>query len=189
MRPGLSLLSATRKAVAPSGPPPEITDDFNRADGGLGANWAIIPGGSALAIASNRVTAPGAGCMGNHVSQVASADHYAQATLLPSVEMSVLVRVDITTGDFYMGRWGAGATGWEIFRRLGGVYTQIAVASEAAPASGTVLRMEVQGSALRLYAGGALKVSTTDSNIVGFRRVGMRGNSGAVADNFAAGSL
>jgi hypothetical protein len=143
------------------------TDNFNRADGGVGANWTALQNSGAVAsgheVASNQVRGAASGfCYSRWNADVFNADHYSQA-----------VGVNIATG-FYLGPmvrmpasgavegywWmvNAGGTG-TLYRVDGGLFTSVQ-ASVPLPADASVVKLTATGTGLALYDDG-VQVGTT----------------------------
>jgi hypothetical protein len=129
-----------------------------------------------------------------HQTPMTSSDQYAQASHVSGspVEPSVIVRAEsITSTTYYMGRFSdVGGSRYEIHSRVNGVFTQLASFAQSAPPAPFTVRLEVQGSTLRLYGNGDLKVTVEDTAITTGNTVGLRCNSvGSSMDNFAAGTI
>jgi len=180
--------------------PSSITDDFNRANGGLGANWtdssdlAVSQGGS-LQISGNQVVSSPTNI--NFVSFYSGApfpnDQYAQATIIGGI-------TGYSTAGVVVRHQGSGRSSFYVFigyplttpaqvayfRCDNGTWT--ALASNNAPVnSGSILKLRVVGSTLTGSVDGVDQPSVTDTTYAsGFPGIHCR--SGA-ADNFQAGSI
>lgn len=171
-----------------------ITDDFNRADGNAGASWAAVTGQTQISIISNRIRRSVSNSSSYHVTPLAGPNHWAEiARVYPTSgttannDAAVLVRVSTSARTHYMGRYYLG--NWEVHKLIAGTTTLLASTAEAEPADGTVMRLVAQGSTLRLYGGGVLKVTVTDTDIVTGVNAGIRVHDAtATCDNFAAGN-
>jgi hypothetical protein len=169
-----------------------VADDFNRPDGAIGSAWHTNAGSGTIAGGAVR-------CDSNnfvllHQTPMTSSDQYAQASHVSGspVEPSVIVRAEsITSTTYYMGRFSdVGGSRYEIHSRVNGVFTQLASFAQSAPPAPFTVRLEVQGSTLRLYGNGDLKVTVEDTAITTGNTVGLRCNSvGSSMDNFAAGTI
>ena len=183
----LGVLGSARYMTAA----PPISDDFNRADGPLGAAWTVISG--AVSIASQAANnGPNTNSVARH-NTVILADHFAQARATPSGgsgDPAVLVRFSASDMTCYMGRYSTGSGAWEIHRYVAGAATRIGFTVDSTPASPWLIRLEAQGSTLRLYGDGVLKVTVTDSTITGNTQVGLRLNAfNNTIDDFTAGPI
>lgn len=169
-----------------------ISDDFNRADGSLGANWTTVSGSPSI-VSNAAANGSNANSVARHNTELPSADHYAQADATnpgTGYDEGVLVRFSASAMTCYMGRYSSGTGAWEIHKWVAGTATLLGSLTEAAPASPWTLRLEAQGTALRLYGNGVLKVSLTDSSVAGNLQAGFRLNATSnTADNFQAGTL
>jgi hypothetical protein len=153
------------------------TDDFNRANGGLGANWSEIDtagGSGALAIASNVVT-------GNTLTPSASRytaasfadDQYAEVAVGGLAFNGASYRVgpicrasaDTDTARDYYFAWvlddGSSTRTIQVGKVINGAQTVLA-STTTTVANTDVLRLEVQGTALRVYLN-AVQLSALNS--------------------------
>jgi hypothetical protein len=72
----------------------------------------------------------------------------------------------------------------------GSVSTLVSTSGLSAPADGTILKLVVYGSTIKLYEGGTLVLTTTDSSITTGQQVGIAlEGSGVSVDNFAAAAF
>lgn len=182
------------------GDPTVYTDDFNRADAGTpGPGWDPQ---ISMAIVSNTLRPAG---IDNTV--------YARwATALPSADMYVEADVYINGGSDYLelavrfnGTLGAGGSayagfarpegggvGFEIAKIMPGGYATVVQDTAEPHASTGRLRLEVEGSTLRLYWDDALKLTATDTSIPTGNYAGVVAGVSAIGswyDNFETGAL
>ena len=169
-----------------------VTDDFNRADGGLGANWTNNSGFSPLAIVSN--TCKGSGGGAHNVASytaagTAPADQYAQFKVTTTGGFIGPVLRSNGTGTFYTCYYNAGAA--TIYKWIGGSATQIDTGCAAlTPAINDVVYLEVLGSALTFKVNGVSVCTATDSSITGAGYTGIDiFDTGAAVDDFQGGAL
>ena len=185
------------------------TDNFNRADGALGSGWLD---NGAFAIASNRLTRqPGGGSdHATFTQDVGSSDMFVEADLYTGGAaqaggdngyVCIQARNDGGVGqNAYLGFYnptgdGGFASTWQIGKVQGGGYSDVAVADATGvgyPPQGSKLRLEVEGSTIRLYLDGALKVTTTDTSITTGNYAGVNTNYVSPVtgyDNFRVGLL
>ncbi len=152
------------------------TDDFDRADGPLGANWADTSDGG-LAISSRQVTGTNAG--GNSGDAWAadnfSSDQYSEvavsSTALSGGEwVGPMVRSQDDGQDAYVGiyYWDYGSPVVELFKRSGGSWEQLGSTYDSgALTAGTELELEAVGSAITLSENGTVVISATDTSLAG----------------------
>lgn len=172
-----------------------VSDDFNRANGALGANWTTITAADAApTIVSNAVVGgTGISTWGDGALWTANSltnDQYAQvdATYSAITDAEVLLRANTAGTQGYILAWeGATVTIYEM-------PTNAVLVTDPGtnPTSGThTLRFEAEGTALRGYIDGVLVVSTTDATWsagsagIGFFRPSA--GTGYTIDNFEAG--
>lgn len=168
-----------------------VTDNFNRADGGLGANWTTAGGFSALTIVSNT-------CKGSFGSQhnvsvytgagTAPADQYAQFKVTnPAGFIGPVLRHDGGTA-FYTCYYNAGTA--TIYKWSGGSANQIGSGSTITPAVNDVVYLEAVGTALTMKVNGATVCTATDSSITaaGYVGIDLYDNVAAV-DDFEGGAV
>lgn len=170
------------------------SDDFNRTDGaGLGANWGTPGGSNSLNIKGNRA-------VNGVVATVPAANHYtgglwtgldffdqwSEATVKVMTNLSwvgVSVRQVNTERTAYV--FGAnpldfGDGNRRIWKEITAARTGLATEAIAV-AVDDVLRIEVEGTAIRGYVNGVLRLSTTDFSIsFGFPGLYARKNSSAI---------
>lgn len=136
------------------------TDNFNRANGGLGSNWTIqleVP-----AISSNQVV--GQTSNGQHHqfwnADTFNDDQYAQV-VFRSAFPGPAVRAAGTgaaTDNYFTTSDGPGAS---IYKQVDGAFTQLTTGTGTS--NGDVLYLEVSGTSLVAKKNGAAWMSTTDS--------------------------
>jgi hypothetical protein len=169
----------------------QFKDSFNRADGAMGANWALITGTSALVISSNAVASPDANT--NHMRNTtvsSSADTWTQAKMTVSgASMGVGARFPGTAVETgYI--WRYNGSDCQLFAVSAGSYSSIGSSYAAVLAAGSILRIECQGTTIRGLVDGVVRATTTNSSVttagVGTLRIG--GTAGRF-DDFAMGSL
>ena len=185
-----------------------ITESFNTADSGtLGPDltWA---GGTEWAVVSNQaklVGSVGADRREYAASDLASDDHYVQATLIEntpdpisSSKVGVLARKDSTATVTFYEWYSHVLPGLDNFYRLakqiGGTQTSLGTAADDF-ATGVVAKLSCDGSTIVGLLNGVPKNSVTDTSISGNLRCGIMGFAGASAasivrlDSFEAGDL
>lgn len=169
-----------------------FTDDFNRADGALGANWTTLAGSGS--IVSNRLSINLTGTTLLWAAATDTTDHYSSIALQTYVAgntYGVFVRSDGTTANMYQGRRTA-AGSFDIRRIVANAATVIGSATIAPPADGAILRLEAVGSQIRMLVAGVPIIDVVDTNLSVGKRLGVRHQllNGTVSyDTFAAGDL
>jgi hypothetical protein len=167
-----------------------VTDNFNRADGGLGASWTAQSG--TWAISTNEAgTSAGAGWnMARYESDLSSDDHYSQieARVVTSAYYGGACRCSSSAVTFY----SVGGDGnLYLFKLVAGTQTTLTGGAAQAYVVGQNWRSSADGSTIKGYANAVEKASTTDTAITGNLRAGMSqfGNAGRLHDNFEAADL
>lgn len=179
------LTSGPRKASV------RASDNFNRADGALGANWTTL--GSGHTIVSNQADgATGANRFDVWAAACNTNDNWSQIAFgaAPVGTMAAAARV-VDASNFYSLAYVQSTTTLGLRRTVGGSATTL-TSTVTALSSGQVLRIEVQGTALRGYVDGVLVLSTTDATFATGKRVGFRTTSPPSAvkyDNWSGGDL
>src|SRR5205823_5174147 len=158
----------------PTATPLFAADDFNRADGTLGANWANLVAGG-LAISSNKAigTLGGSNVSGNYrTAESYTADQYSEiavsATVTPGLWIAPTVRNN--ADDMYLGLYVGGSPGstsyMQIYKRISGTYTPFGSPYTCGILPvGTKLRLMVMGSALAFMQDGIVRNLAHDASI------------------------
>ena len=188
------------------------TDDFNRANGSLGANWTKVTSANItgdVAIVSNEASGSVASQWGiyTYASSAATNDQYAQA-VVPTVasgsqrEVQLGVRVKLPVvgsywpdGYFIGIQYTTSGASRYLFKYSGGNYSAITSASSPAFTAGETIRIEAQGSTIRYLLNGTAIFTQTDTTITGASErllmMGIFGGSAgpATLDDFSAGDI
>jgi hypothetical protein len=173
-----------------------FSDDFNRANAGsLGTPWVIVE--MTINIVSNKAAVATSG--GAHVAlydQTFSNDQWAEGDMTFSAaaynSLGPAVRVGPATGDpFYYAWWNIGAAALELWTRTNSsTYTQVG-SGVATPAGTYKVRVEVEGTTVRMYRDGALVLTATNT-VATTGKPGLVGDQGGpqpTLDNFRCGDL
>lgn len=170
------------------------SDNFNRANGGLGSSWTTVTGNGAPQINTSQVNTVAVGndsyAYYNGVSW--PADQWSQCALKTVTGASgkaagPIVRAVPGANTFYLfhaeGVIGS-STVLEIRKCIAGAYTTIATTGATSTvATGDVLYLEVQGTTLVARKNGTFVLSVTDSSIgTGNAGIGVFSDTGAVTD-------
>lgn len=163
-----------------------FTDDFNRVDGALGANWTLIA--NTIDILTNQARNPVATqavAFANTV--VPLSDCFAQVDVPVSNQwFGVYLRASAGVDTGYFVGYSSALTALRIYKVVAGVLTSLASLTEAQVAPFT-LRGEAVGDTISLYINGALKLSVDNAELTG-NRCGMRiQNATCRFDNFSMG--
>lgn len=145
------------------------TDNFNRADSlDLGANWTPPAAGfDPLQIVSNAVRPQTITIFnGEYYSAISwPADQYSECRLIaiPATNgPGPAARMSTTDQTFYVVNANTG--GLQLFRVLAGSVVQIG-SSATVPVVGDILRIEAQGTTIRVLLNSVQQISVVDANI------------------------
>lgn len=187
-----------------------VTDNFNRSNGSLGSNWTATDTTGAFSdgtpvIDSNVIVGPGYGIVASayYSGATFNGNQYASAETLTDPNDGTPSRgpaVRLSAGpDGYYGscyKYGGYHTRCQLYRIDDGALTQIGSNWEETDTTANlvpnkVVRVEANGSTIKLFLNGTQRISTTDTTYSsGYP--GIRVESGTTTqnmDNFAAGDL
>jgi hypothetical protein len=175
------------------GDDPNVADAFTDTPGSTlqshtgetGASWIALPGSESadeVVTDANRLrrdggytvyTASGAAADANYAVQ---ADVYVRSTVAGDMT-GVIGRVatDNPNGTFYYARYQQSDTAWHLLRYANGVSTDLATSTSGALTVGQTyrLRLDMIGSAIKLYVNEVVRASATDGAIVAAGRGGI----------------
>ena len=168
-----------------------ITESFNKADSdilGPDLSWTELKGD--FDVVSNQAKSTLAGSSAARAdSPLASANHYAQETW-QAEDVGNMVRKDSTTTftcygtDVYTSGYD------EIWKEIAGVYTSLVTGATLTMTPGDIIKLEANGSTIRLLRNSTQVESVTDTSITGNTYTGIIGYDAAgILDNFQAGDL
>ena len=152
------------------------TDDFNRANGGLGANWTAIADGAMVISGQAVVGTKTASFSGNIRSGETYANDQSSQLQLTGTQLSggqwIGVGVHAQNGgqNMYLGLywWNSGSPVLMLFERLNGNWTQLGSTYNSGPlAAGTQLELSAVGSTLTFSEDGNARVTVTDTTLTG----------------------
>ena len=167
------------------------SDNFNRADGGLGANWTAISDG-AMAISSQAVIGTvGATTGDTWTASAFASDQYSQigvtSTPLSGGQwVAAAVRVQGGGQNAYAGLyyWNFGTPELMLFKRSGGAWAQLgSTYSSGVLAAGTQLQVVAVGSTISFLQNGVQRISVTDTSFTG-GAPGIMAFGNSTADNW-----
>jgi hypothetical protein len=152
----------------------KASDDFQRADGGLGANWQKIKDGG-LKISSQAVTGR-SGLTGDMwAAEKFPGNQYSQIEITPKQLkngqwVGTAVRVQKGGLSAYVGiyDWNSGRPELKLFKRIGGIWTQLSQSYSPGPlAAGTQLKVAAVGSTITFLENGIQRLSVSDPSLSG----------------------
>lgn len=173
------------------------SDNFNRADGNLqtgSANWTLVGTGN-LAISANEITPARSGnpVLYRWNADTFANDQYAQLTITNVTTNGALgpaARVQTaTTGAYFLSTFSGASQSFLMKIINNGAMTQIG--SGFTTANGDIIRLEVEGTSLRVYKNTVLQFTQTDSSLA-TGSGGLFGNDfddTCTGDNWTAGDL
>lgn len=201
----MSLLGASMGSkAAASGV--AVSDNFNRANGGLGANWTTITGDSAPAIASNVVSGGGGARWSantfadNQYSEMAPAWN---GNVPGQTDEGAVCRCASGAATYYVAVAQTSDNGTDfdysiiLYKYISGAQTNLgsaALGTGGGGNSGTLIRLECSGASIKVYTlathGGSKtqQISVTDSAITS-GSVGIKMLIDGQLDNWYGGDL
>jgi hypothetical protein len=166
----------TTPTPTPTATPQFAADDFNRADGQLGLNWAkpVPASEETLVIVNNEVTPDidGAHCYAYWIGNTFSQDQYSQVRLSDIGNWNgVIARAQSAVDRFYMA-FVFGPNDYRLYLRKDGLYYTLNVGGTETWVPGDVIRLEAVGLnpvQLTLFRNGnpVLTYTDTTENLVG----------------------
>jgi hypothetical protein len=166
------------------------SDDFNRADGGLGPNWTAVSDGG-LSIFSQTVLGTSATAGDIRVGETYPGDQSSQVEVT-STQLSggqwigPAVRMQSGGQSMYLGIyfWNNGNQQLRIYERTAGSWAQLGGSySCGALAAGTQLQLTAVGSTISFLENDVTRISVTDTSITG-GAPGIMSFGAATADNW-----
>ena len=170
------------------------SDDFNRADGGLGPDWAAVSD-AGMAISSQVVTGGSGGVSGDiRTAESYASDQYSKvevtSTQLTGGQwVGPAVRLQNGGQDGYLGIyfWNSGSPYLALYKRSAGNWVQLGGYSSGPLAAGTQLVLVAAGSKISFLEDGVQRISVTDSSFTG-GAPGIMAYGRADADNWSGGT-
>jgi hypothetical protein len=160
-----------------------VTDTFQRADGGLGANWTTITGNSALQIASHLVepSAANTNCGAYYSGSSFNNNQYADVVLATLADSNSFLgpeaRVDNASSNHYAPSFsGAAGTVHNVglYKAVSGVAYLLGSNTTITPQIGDILRISCVGTDISFFQNEHLLLQETDASLAsGFPGVGM----------------
>jgi hypothetical protein len=148
-----------------------VSDNFDRANGGLGSNWTTVPGTGAPQIVSNTLRVRTAGALSSAYwsASTFSSDQFAQASLPNSSGTQygpgIAVRLNGSKGYFlWYGNSSNTVSLWRMDSSSSETLLKQSAALTVSPSS-DVWKIQAVGSTISGYQNGKLVVQATDTNI------------------------
>lgn len=174
----------------------DFSDDFNRADGELGANWTVA--GGAASISSNVCDITTAPFEAVYNTAPSSADCYAQATINEFNEHQVACRATSNFATLYLCQFRTLNSDCLIYRKNSGTWNLISTTTSITVPTTCTVKIEVTTTDsstvnIKCYLDGTEKVSYNDTHadrITSTNYCGVRSSStSATIDDFEGGVL
>ncbi len=153
-----------------------FSDDFNRADGAIGAAWTNIT--ATHTIASN-TAAPSTTntCLSVYATSCDTDDNYSQATISTLAGSAQRVVCRLTDANNWYALFSNG-TSIQLQKFVAGSLTSIGSAFSVTIASGDIIKVQAVGSTIKGYLNGVERCSATDTGLTTGKLVGIRSGSG-----------
>ena len=171
------------------------SDDFNRADGGLGSSWTPIADGG-MAIASQQVTGTTSATTGDIRTAETYSSDQSSTVEVTSTQLSggqwvgPAVRMQSNGLNGYLGIyfWNNGSPQLRLYKRTSGNWAQLGGSYSTGPlAAGTQLELTAVAGKISFLANGVTRISVTDTSFTG-GAPGMMAFGRPVADNWSGGT-
>ena len=152
-----------------------VSDNFNRANGTLGAGWTDMSDGG-MAISSQVVVGTKSSYSGDIRTGETYASDQSSQIEVTSTQLSggqwigAAVRAQNSGQNLYLGLyfWNNGNPELMLFKRISGNWTQLGASSfQGALAAGTQLNLSVAGSTLTFSQNGVARITATDTSLTG----------------------
>lgn len=156
------------------------TDDFNRADGSLGASWTTISAQDSPQIVGNLVqdSATGAVVAASLYTAITwPNDQYSQVSVQAATALGRVVgavcRGNVDARNYYTAQLtgplsiaGTAGVSCRLFRISAGVTASIATSTLLTAIVGSTVRCEARGTTIRAFVDGVERLSGTDATFV-----------------------
>lgn len=164
-----------------------FSDNFNRADGGLGSNYTDLIAG--MAISSNQVAGAAGDSATYYDNGTPGADCWAEIRYVTKTAGGGNLGIRLDTGTFDTYFFSALNASASVSRQDAGVPTVLG-STFTTPADGTVVRLEMRGSTISVYYDDVLQTTRTDATYSSAGRTFFSCNGAAHRyDDFATGTL
>jgi hypothetical protein len=159
------------------------TDTFQRANGGLGANWTTVTGDSALQIASHLVepSASNTNCASYYSGSSFNNNQYADVVIATLADSNSFLgpeaRVDNASSNHYAASFSGAAGSVHnvgLYKAISGVAYLLGSNTTITPQIGDILRISCVGTDISFFQNEHLLLQETDASLAsGFPGVGM----------------
>jgi hypothetical protein len=155
--------------LVPSAHAATVSDNFNRANGGLGSNWTTVSGTAAPQIVSNTVQPGSAGTLNSAYwsANTFGSNQYAAASFPNSsgTNYGPAIAVRLSNSKGYILWYGNSANTVSIWRMdSSSGWTQLKASAKLTIAATDVWKLQAAGSTLTAYQNGKQVVTTTDTH-------------------------
>jgi len=156
-------------SLQPSAHAATVSDNFNRANGGLGSNWSTVSGTTAPQITNNTAQPGSAGTLNSAFWSASTfgSDQYAAASFPNSsgTNYGPAIAVRLSSSKGYFLWYGNSASTVSIWRMdSSSSWTQLSASAKLTVAATDVWRLQAVGSTLTGYQNGKQVVTTTDTH-------------------------
>ena len=175
-----------------TGPPPLVTatDNFNRANGGLGSNWGTDR--DPINIVSNQAKATSGNSVAFRTAETFAANQFAQVVWQGGLNNGagpVVRHNGSSPGSYYVAFLNAATEALNIYSVTAGSYSSIGLAGSVTIANGDVLRLEASGTTIRALLNGVERLSATNSDRASGRPGFEIFNTTVALDDWGGGEL
>lgn len=159
----------TLPLLLPSAHAATISDNFNRANGGLGSNWTTVSGTAAPQIVNNTAQPGSAGTLNSAYwsANTFGSNQYAAASFPNSsgTNYGPAIAVRLSNSKGYILWYGNSANTVSIWRMdSSSSWTQLKASAKLTIAATDVWKLQAVGSTLTAYQNGKQVVTTTDTH-------------------------
>lgn len=151
-----------------------LSDNFNRADGPIGAPWSTFSGLAGGRVVSNQAGLDLNGSLSTVGVDPGVADGEMRITLATAgTTESVVVRHLDAQNNVFVARENGTSNLWALWKRVGNTATVVAV-SDVVKASGAQLRIRMQGQQVQVYINGVLEITANVPEFTAATKCGFR---------------
>ena len=159
----------TQPLLVPSADAATISDNFNRANGGLGSNWTTVTGTAAPQIVNNTAQPSSAGTLNSAYwsANTFGSNQYAAASFPNSsgTNYGPAIAVRLSNSKGYILWYGNSANTVSIWRMdSSSSWTQLKASAKLTIAATDIWQLQAVGSTLTAYQNGKQIVTTTDTH-------------------------
>lgn len=170
-------------------------DNFNRADSSTSLGAPSDGGGGYTTNGTWGIVSSRAYCVVSAAQSVAYLDASitdadVQVTLATmSADVGLVARV-VDSNNYFLSAVTSG-TGFRLYKRVAGSFTQLGTTYSGTPANGDVLKLTVNGTSLTVYVNGTSRITATDSSHASATKFGLRAHNDSSSrfDDFSVTGL